>query len=112
MSKDPLYIGVSNPVDLRKNVLLCARGVISSLKNYEAYKTVSKEAVETTFELRKTMEELVVLNRKLRLAFPKTKLAQVKKEKKGKTVTKKTISKLTDLEKALDKIEGKLKRMK
>lgn len=103
------YVGVKEPALLRKTILLSARDVISSLKNYEAYKDISREKTETVFELRRVGEELVVLNRKLRQAFPKTKLPQ---KKTGKPLEKKTISKLQDLEKALDKIEGKLKGMK
>jgi len=106
---DATYIGVKEPALLRKTILLSARDVISSLKNYEAYKDISREKTETVFELRKVGEELLVLNRKLRQAFPKTKLPQ---KKAGKPLEKKTISKLQDLEKALDKIEGKLKGMK
>ena len=104
------YVGVKEPALLRKTILLSARDVISSLKNYEVYKDISREKTKTVFELRRVGEELVVLNRKLRQAFPKTKLPQ--KKAAGKPLEKKTISKLQDLEKALDKIEGKLKGMK
>ncbi len=60
---DATYIGVKEPALLRKTILLSARDVISSLKNYEAYKDISREKTETVFELRRVGEELVVLNR-------------------------------------------------
>ena len=110
MTEEPLYIGISSPIALRKTLLLCSRDVITSLKNYEAYKEISKQVIDMSYELRKAIEELVVLNRKLRQALPKSKRIIPKQE--PKKVSGKTISKIQDLEKALDKIESKLKSMK
>ena len=112
MAEEPLYIGIQDPISLRKSLLLCSRDVISSLKNYEMYKGISAETTETVFELRKVMEELVVLNRKLRQALPKTRQIKPLEMKEGKEISKKTITKFQDLEKALDKIEDKLKTIK
>ena len=57
---------------MRKELLMGARDVLTSLKRYEVQREIRRAKVESLFELRTVMEELMVLNRKLRQALPKT----------------------------------------
>ncbi len=69
---DPFYVGIRDPTAVRKELLMGARDALTSLKRYEVQREIRRAKVETLFELRTVMEELMVLNRKLRQALPKT----------------------------------------
>lgn len=121
--KDVFYVGVHNPEEVRKDVLVSIKGVITSLKRYEQFRMLREEKTHTILELRKMLGEIATLNRKLKSAMPKTGMklnvpvpreapvekAPVKKETpKPKAPSK---SKLDVLEDELSKIESRLRSL-
>lgn len=111
-----MYIGVADPITHRKNLLLCSRDLITSLKNYERLKSIRVEKTTDIFALRKLIQEIIVLNRKLKQFLPKVELPKQPHRERHIT-TKRTIpkarvkSKVDALQKELDRIEGKLRKL-
>jgi len=117
MSKD-MYVGIEDPLTHRKNLLMCSKDLITSLKNYERLKAIRAEKVERIYELRKTIQEIIVLNRKLKQFLPKMALPKMATpEPQHRTVHRKPLTKtkvktkVDLLERELDRIESKLKRL-
>lgn len=116
--KDPVYIGIDNPLALRKDILTCSRDIIHSLRKYEDIKELRVAKIEYLYQFKKVMEELVILNSKLKKVLPsapkrkKPKIEQIVQGKKKNHIVKKERSKLNVLEDELGKIEDKLKRLK
>lgn len=72
--KDPFYVGIADAKTIRKELLLSSKEVLTALKGYEVLKEIRRAKIEAYFELRTVMEELMILNRKLRSVLPKTSL--------------------------------------
>ena len=113
------YVGIKEPVALRRELLLNSRGLIHSLKKYELFKELRKEKILYVYELRRVMEELSVLQRKLRRALPSSKLQGLEKKqelpKQKKELVQQEINaektRLELLESELDKIEERLEEL-
>ena len=120
--QEPLYVGITDQTLIRKELLFSSKTIITALQKYEKLKDLQKQQIEATFEFRKLIEEIAVLNRKLKGEMPKTSMKQPPKAKpktpakktvkqKTKTVTPRSPSKLDVLEEELGKIESKLSRL-
>ena len=78
--EEPLYVGILDPVDLRKDLLNSSKVLITSLRKYETFNTI-REGKEAKFaELRKIIREIEILNRRLKQILPKTHLKPKMKE--------------------------------
>jgi len=100
MAKDPFYVGIENAISLRKDLLLSSKDILTALKRHEVLKEIRQAKVESYFELRTVMEELMVLNRKLRGALPKTSIKpELKIPEAKKTAAIPTRSQITRIEK-------------
>jgi len=73
-SPDPFFVGIPNANQIRRELLLSSKEVLTALKSHEALKDLRRTKIECYFELRTVMEELLILNRKLRGSLPKTSL--------------------------------------
>ena len=120
--EEPLYVGIEDQTGVRKQLLFSSRKVITALQKYEKLKDLQRQQVEETFEFRKIIEEIAVLNRKLKNELPKTRMRAPPKakpkaapksaaKKKVKTLKPRPKSKLDVLEEELGKIESKLSRL-
>ena len=69
-----LYMGVPDPLDLRKDLLNSSKILLGSLKKYENYNEMKKEKAKYVAELAKTFKELNILNRRIKQLLPKAKL--------------------------------------
>ena len=118
MEDELFFVGIRDPIEMRKELLTSSKNLIDSLKRYEAYKSVKDEKQQHILELKHVFDELMVLNRKLRGKLPRTPLKapsitrETKEEKpKGravKTASKQAASKIDVLEEELARIEERL----
>ena len=67
---EPLFVGVPNPKLVRKEILTSVKTVINDLQRYEQLAAPKNEKVQFWFELKRVMQEIVVLNRKLKDMMP------------------------------------------
>jgi len=114
------YVGIKEPIDLRRNLLEYSKMVVKSLQKYEKFKDLRREKIEHILKLKSAIREIKKLNNDLLLKLPETKIKFERKERKkipkGKKeieeeLSKKEIIKMNELEKLeaeLSSIEAKL----
>lgn len=115
MEEELFFVGIKDPIELRKELLTSSKNLIDSLKRYEAFKDIKEEKLRHILELKRVFDELLVLNKKLRNKLPRIpiKVPPVEREMseermfKGKPV-KMSKSKIDVLEQELAKIEERL----
>lgn len=114
MKEDIFYVGIKNPLELRKNLLENSKNIIKNLQRHEHFKAIREEKIEQIMKLKSVMNDIKKLNIRLKAELPKTEL-RAKREKpapsKKTTSLRKTPKKseIERLEKELDFIESKLK---
>jgi len=72
--EQPLYIGVPDPLDLRKDILNSSKVLISTLKRYEDYNEMRKSKRGYYGDLAKVVKEINLLNKRFKQLMPKAKL--------------------------------------
>lgn len=66
------YMGISNPIEIRKNILESARDMVQFLQMFEKFRIIREEKKQATILLKKHIKELNILTNKLKVALPKT----------------------------------------
>lgn len=109
------FVGIKDPLEIRKELLTSSKNLIDALRRYEKYKIIRETKTAHIIELKRVFDELLILNKKLRGKLPKVpikapQLGETKiEQKKVKTAVKEVPkSKLDVLEQELSKIEEKL----
>lgn len=91
--KDVFYVGVQDPVEIRRNVLECSKDMVQFMQRYENLKNIRNDKEEAIHHLKEDVRELKSLVNKLRKVLPKSKLRikshEEKKEEKPKPKKKK-----------------------
>lgn len=110
-TKEPLFIGIPNSVSVRRGILLSSKDLIDSLKKYEGLVDLRLRRQNYVVEFKRVVDELLVLNRKLRSHLPKTQLRE--KEVPVRTKIEPTPfsshkSHLNLLEEELSRVEARL----
>lgn len=117
---EPYFIGINNPVELRKHILEPTREVIQFLQNYEDFQKTKEEKAAAILQLKDDLKAIKTEVNKLKRLLPKSKLktekpvkkikAEVKKEKKvyPKPAHSNIPPELVSLERELGEIEKKL----
>jgi hypothetical protein len=72
--QDLLFVEIKEPATVRRDVLLSSKDLLDVLKRYEEYRTAKEEKAVVWTQLKRVMDDLLVLNRKLRNKLPKTKI--------------------------------------
>jgi hypothetical protein len=115
MEEQPFFVGVRNPTEMRKDILVTSKDIIMSLKNYEQINDIRTQKVEMTSALKDRVKEAKMLLNQLVALVPKTKLhakpdKQIKRklEKDIVMVKKDANSELDKLERELADIENKI----
>ncbi len=112
MEDELFFVGIRDPIEIRKELLTSSKNLIDSLRRYEAYKTVKEEKIRHIVELKKVFDELLVLNKKVRGNLPKIpiKAPAVARETPEKMPKAKPMAKtkIDVLEQELAKIEERL----
>lgn len=119
--KPPVYIGIPDHLEIRRDLLHCSKDIITSLKAYETARENRLQRIELTYELHKVMDEIAVLTKKTRLKLPKMagRMSIVpestpKPEQTGsptKKAKKVESDKLGILDQEMTRIEAKIKRL-
>lgn len=118
MKEDLFYVGIKNPLDVRRSLLESYKHMIKGLQRHERFKEVREEKAEQIIKLKNVMGDIEKLNARLKAELPKTELRAKKEketEKEGRKLSKhahskhpKKVSEIERLEKELDEIENKL----
>ena len=104
MPEEQLFAGISEPTELRRELLNSTKMVIDSLKKFERISIIRNQKMQFLSELTKVMREINTLNKKLNQGLPKTNVKP--KPAATKIIEEKT--KLADLEDELARVEQKL----
>lgn len=123
---EPVYIGLSDPVELRKHILEPTREVIQFLQSYEQFKKMKEEKTQAILQLKEDLRGIRASFNQLRRLLPRNKVKaektyrkikkEIKKEQKiperaisrAKPATVRPPTELEALEKELGEIEKKL----
>jgi len=125
MTDEHFFVGIRNPSELRKDLITCSRDVVTALIKYEEqYKELRFNKGAQLAELKKAVDDLVFLNKKLRSHLPKTKVMNkvkikhdcgIKPDKKKEIVKKKVVHKkktrLEKLKEELAQLDEKVTRI-
>ncbi|HLF54773.1 MAG TPA: hypothetical protein VI612_03570 [Candidatus Nanoarchaeia archaeon] len=71
MENELFFVGIRDPIELRKELLLSSKNLIDSLRRYEAYKTIKDQKLRQIIQLKRVFDELLVLNKKFRGKLPR-----------------------------------------
>jgi len=123
------YVGVKDPVELRRTILESSKELVEYLQRAERFKKLRQEKADQIEKLKTIMAKITSLTRKLKTLLPKTKLrAQLHKhekkvmkkaaaEKRAKSKqevpkeVKRPATELEKLESELNEIESRLTTM-
>jgi uncharacterized transporter YbjL len=124
------FVGVKDPIDVRRNILEVAKDSIQTLQMFEKFRGIRDEKVKQVAQLKSDLREITRLLSKLKSSVPKANLriklhehelmsvgedlgVKKKKAKKGKelAVGPSPKNELQKLEEELSAIEGKLGKL-
>lgn len=123
---DDLYIGIKDPVEIRRTLLESSRFILKLLQRNERFKSLRDEKAELFSRLKKITKDLSDLETQLKAKLPKQALKRaikpklststvkpsgkkIRSETTEKVVVRKPASALDKLESSLAEIEDKLK---
>ena len=114
------FVGVREPVEVRKEILGCAKDVIGNLRAFERFKDVRKSKVDQSAKLKKNIDEIILLTNRLKNKLPKSQLralAKIQEPELGIAIAeerprRKSSSALDKLDQELAVLEGKLGQLK
>jgi len=115
--KQTFFVGIKDPVRVRRDLLTSSKGILDSLKKYDDFASARDEKQKYIVDLKRVIDELIVLDKKVRGHLPATPLKisglEKPKMKKGKKeeVIPMARSKLDLLEQELSKVESRLKAL-
>ena len=112
VEKDGFFIGVYDPLDVRRNTLECSKEIINSIQKSETLEQIRKEKLKTYGQMKSVMEELTLLVNKLRTRLPVSHLRKAISHKKTRSspvkINTEFSSELKKLEKQLKEVEDEL----
>lgn len=111
--KKPFFVGINDPVFIRRSALLSSKNLIDCLKKYEGLVDLRLRKQNYLVEFKRVVDELLVLNRKLRSHLPKMHLRGKEVPMRTKIQSKPIASPyghshLDMLEEELSRVEAKL----
>ncbi|MBD3303669.1 hypothetical protein GF343_00860 [Candidatus Woesearchaeota archaeon] len=114
MSNNKFFVGIKNPVKTRRLLLNSSKDVLDALKDFENFENLKQGKAKHITELKKVLDEIMVLNKKLKSHLPKSPAKSLPKparasKKKGKKKMPET--KMKDVASKMDIIESELARV-
>ncbi len=86
--KDVFFVGVKEPLEIRRNILEASREMVLLLQMYEKFKTVRDEKRQATEKLRSLIREIALLASRLKRHLPRTDLRAMPLEEAKKKEAK------------------------
>ncbi len=110
MENELFFVGIRDPTEIRKELLTSSKNIIDSLRRYERYNSLREQKTTFIVELKRTFDELLVLNKKLRGSMPRTPMKTPSIVRDSKLTDKKPAKKAPAdaLEAELSRIEERL----
>ncbi len=105
------FVKIDDSVEFRRNVLESSRLILEKLKRYEDFAVFIDQKKDLMKELKKKANEINTLVAGLQKELPASRLVSTEKKEKQKLVLGLKPTKLDELEKELEEIETKLKRI-
>ena len=84
--KDGFFVGVYDPIDVRRNLLENSKELIKSLQSFDALLKIRHQKVKVYRETKEVMNELDLLITKLKSRLPKAHLRKAIEKKRPKRV--------------------------
>ena len=113
MKNQDVYVGVYDPVDIRRNLLESSKEVIKSLQSFESLTKKREAKIEIYKEMKKVMKELDLLMSRLQKRLPKSYLRKTAYSSKPLISTYVGfVKELEDLGAELKKVESELLSLK
>lgn len=116
---EELFVGIPEPIDVRRNLLESSRDLIKCLQTYEKLELIRNQKLKYFKEMKRVSAELDLLITKLKQKIPKQGIRKLEKTEQKKKITeelitpnKKLKSDLKKLEEQLQEIEEQLKNLK
>lgn len=106
--EDVFFVGVKEPLEVRRMVLEASKEALQSLQQYEKFKEVRIEKTKEILRLKKILKELDNLMVKLKTELPSTS-SRIKPAKKEVKKEKKAAHKSKPVKKAAEKVKKKAK---
>ncbi|MBS3112651.1 hypothetical protein J4418_01025 [Candidatus Woesearchaeota archaeon] len=76
------YMGISNPIEIRRNILESARDMVQFLQMFEKFRIIREEKKQATLILKKQIKDLNIITNKLKARLPKASMRyKTEKEK-------------------------------
>jgi hypothetical protein len=114
-SEDELfYVGINEPSEIRKNLLLSSKTILNTLKKYEQIKNLRKQKAEYIIQLSSNMREITTLMNKLKSNLPNAKIRHLDiKPTKQEPEQKKSEEpkKMVKFASEIEKLERELKKL-
>lgn len=111
---EPFFVKIDDSIEFRRQLLESSRVILERLKRYEDFFDFISEKKELTFRLKKNLNEINTLVSGLQKELPASRLSNFEKKPKAnpKLILEKIKpSKIEELEKDLEEIESRLKRL-
>ncbi|HLC33287.1 MAG TPA: hypothetical protein VJJ82_05655 [Candidatus Nanoarchaeia archaeon] len=113
MDETLFFVGVKDPLELRKDLLISSKNVLNSLKRYDTVMQFKEQKTQVETQLQRVFDELLVLNKKLRNHLPKVPIkggVEESKKEEPKQVLSKVVPKpnLDVLDEELARVERRL----
>ena len=71
MDDQLFFVGIREHQSVRKDLLQSSKMLLDSLKRHELYRRVKEDKLRAVNDLKRTFDELLILNKKLRGKMPK-----------------------------------------
>jgi hypothetical protein len=107
--EDDYFIGIYDPLDVRRNILESSRHIIKSLECHDTIEKIRHEKVKSLKEMRKVMSELELLSTKLKQRMPKTNIRKIDPERREDGENFEHIHTKTKFSQELKKLEEQLR---
>lgn len=70
VAEEPIFAGVRNPADVRRNLLEASRAIVETLRRYEGIRAVREKKLVLTHKIREEIKEVYKLVYRLRASLP------------------------------------------
>ncbi|MEM4396998.1 MAG: hypothetical protein QW757_00050 [Candidatus Woesearchaeota archaeon] len=115
---DELFVGIPEPIDVRRNLLESSKDLIKCLQTYDKLEAIREQKLKYFKEMKRVSSELDMLVNRLKQKLPQT-IRKLEKKENKKIVeenlikpNKKLKSDLQKLEEQLQLIEEELRSLK